>query len=293
MKSRKTKILVTAFILTGGAGIILGNHLITANAIASGFTEESAVIMPADFYSAGVPTDVGLYENNDGDAYMLAATDNNKATDPSDDIVSRSRGRNTANPTDGNYSEDEARQMGIDAIIKEYGLTPADMDKFDVNVYGAYAIDANEDGTIPENAVADHLGWQVTAYPKNQADYPAIFRYGASIDDREQMLSHTFVNYNYVEGTPTADEVQLDQAEEDGIAAIVNKFALTEETLNRFTITTTYYEMNPYFPGKHVYWIYLYPEIPEEYSEIGCYGAYLDAGTGQVLRLDSAADGVG
>lgn len=95
------------------------------------------------------------------------------------------------------------------------------------------------------------------------------------------------------EGTPLANEISSDKAEEIGIAAITPKYALTQETLDRFTVTLKYYEVTDEAPGKHVWRVYLYPTNTDEFSEIGCYWTYIDAETGDALQLKSAVDGKG
>jgi hypothetical protein len=57
-------------------------------------------------------------------------------------------------------------------------------------------------------------------------------------------------------------------------------------------VTSVFYSKYEDISGK-VWFVYLYPINPDEFTEIGCYSALIDAATGEALKIMSAADGKG
>ena len=102
----------------------------------------------------------------------------------------------------------------------------------------------------------------------------------------------------YVEGQPDDSDIEQEAAVSIGLNAITSKYALRQTTLDKFNITTTYYSTSEdiggaVWSGGAVWFVRLYPINVEEFSEIGSYSAVLDATTGEVIQLLSAADGRG
>lgn len=97
----------------------------------------------------------------------------------------------------------------------------------------------------------------------------------------------------FKEGTPLENETSSDEAKKIAVDALAEEYALTQETLDRFTVTLKYFVEHPDYPDKHVWRINLDPANMDDFSEIGCYWTYIDAETGETLQLKSAADGIG
>lgn len=97
----------------------------------------------------------------------------------------------------------------------------------------------------------------------------------------------------YVEGTPSESDLTEEKATEIAIPAIAEKYALAQKTLNRFTVTIKYYAVYEDVSDEPVWWINLYPTNTNDFTEIGCYTAIISAGSGDVIKLMSAADGRG
>lgn len=100
------------------------------------------------------------------------------------------------------------------------------------------------------------------------------------------------------EGTPGAQEQTKTQSLAMAKEEVIKKYALRPEVLNKFTITATYHEAGTYIAdhiekGKNVWFIEMQPIHQSDYSEIGTYAVYLDALTGKVIKIFSAADAVG
>jgi len=100
------------------------------------------------------------------------------------------------------------------------------------------------------------------------------------------------VPLRYEQGQPDENDIDEAAAIDIAVKAITEKYALKQETLDRFTITAVYFSAYEHFPGP-MWWVSMYPTNVEEYSEIGCYTAVLDAKTGEVRQRLSADDGKG
>lgn len=98
---------------------------------------------------------------------------------------------------------------------------------------------------------------------------------------------------DYIEGgQPGVGDISKETATDAAVKALSQKYALDRESLDKFSITAKYYTE---YEGISVpvWWVNLYPINTDEFTEIGCYTAILDVGTGEALRLLSAADGQG
>ena len=94
----------------------------------------------------------------------------------------------------------------------------------------------------------------------------------------------------YVEGTPSANDIAVNDAIDIAKSAIQEKYALTDETLKRFSVHTGFNVVDPEHPTWH---IDFYPTIQSDFAEIGCYYVVLDSVTGEIIQISSAADGRG
>jgi hypothetical protein len=98
--------------------------------------------------------------------------------------------------------------------------------------------------------------------------------------------------YSYTEGQPGENDISSDAAVTAAVSALTGKYALRQETLDRFKITTVFYSVYEDLTVP-VWYVSLYPENTDDFSEIGCYTGLIDAETGETVRLLSAADGRG
>jgi hypothetical protein len=96
----------------------------------------------------------------------------------------------------------------------------------------------------------------------------------------------------YAEGQPGADDVSREDAVTAAVDALTGKYALKREVLDRFSITAVFYAVYEELDAP-VWSVRLYPVNTDEFSEIGCYTALIDAGTGEVVEMLSASDGKG
>jgi hypothetical protein len=214
----------------------------------------------------GVWTVVLTPANQDGDhsldymMYVAEFTDDLSAVDVSGTAVS--------------LSKEEATQAGINLIAQRYGLTQKDIEAFDTNTK------------------LFMWTWTVILTPVNQEDYPTLNFYRAMFTD--DLSSFDVMRAPLIKiGTPSDGEISSDKATEIAIPALTQKYALTHETVGKFTVSTTYFEMSDDIPDKHTWNVDLQPTNQNEFSEIGCYWAIIDAKTGEILRLCSAVDGKG
>jgi hypothetical protein len=94
----------------------------------------------------------------------------------------------------------------------------------------------------------------------------------------------------FIEGVPGEDDIAAETAIETATRAIKDKYALTEKTLARFTSEASFNVANPDEP---VWTITFNPANNSDFSEIGCYTVTINAKTGEIVNITSAADGIG
>jgi len=101
-----------------------------------------------------------------------------------------------------------------------------------------------------------------------------------------QMLS------GFILGDPGEIEITEETAIASAIRLLMEKYALKQETIDRFTVMSSFYI-------KHedatvpVWWVNLDPTISSDFYEIGGYWALIDSSSGEAIGLFSAADGRG
>ena len=146
--------------------------------------------------------------------------------------------------------------------------------------------------TLPNGATVIVANGEVTVdAPSNGNDTAYSFYYNSDsgvfdVIERSDILGP------YVEGQPGGDDIEKEAAVSVAVKSITDKYALKQTTLDKFYITATYYSTYEDISGA-VWFINLNPINAGDFSEIGCYTAVLNAETGDVLRLLSAADGKG
>ncbi|TGE39150.1 hypothetical protein E4K67_06720 [Desulfosporosinus fructosivorans] len=94
----------------------------------------------------------------------------------------------------------------------------------------------------------------------------------------------------FVDGTPSENDLAEAEAVKIAKNAVVEKYALTNETLARFSIDSAFNVVNPDQPE----WsITLYPTNQDDFSEIGTYHITIKSPSGEIVKILSAADAVG
>lgn len=94
----------------------------------------------------------------------------------------------------------------------------------------------------------------------------------------------------FVEGTPSTDDLTKEEAIQIATKAIIEDYALTNETLSKFSIHTAFNVVDPKNP---VWSITFYPTNQSDFAQIGNYNLTIDSLSGEVITILSAADGVG
>lgn len=96
----------------------------------------------------------------------------------------------------------------------------------------------------------------------------------------------------YVEGQPKEGDITEEEARDIAFDELIGKYALKDELLDRFSVTAVYYSIYDDITAP-VWWVNLYPKNTNEFSEIGCFTAIINAETGNAVQLLSAVDGKG
>ena len=94
----------------------------------------------------------------------------------------------------------------------------------------------------------------------------------------------------FVEGVPGKDDLTKEAAISAAKKAVQSKYAVTDKTMARFT---AYPQFNVADPAKPQWAVAFDPTNSSDFSEIGGYYVILNARTGAVIKIMSAADGVG
>jgi hypothetical protein len=138
-------------------------------------------------------------------------------------------------------------------------------------------------------------GADTTNETQAQASYQIINKANGQIiiktlpnGDIEIVSDHT--KPVFIAGTPGENDITKENAIEIARDAIVEKYALSDETLSRFTVSTDFNIVDPEQPTWHVNFL---PTDQSDFSEIGNYFVTINSPSGEVVKLLSAADGVG
>jgi hypothetical protein len=146
--------------------------------------------------------------------------------------------------------------------------------------------------TLPNGSTVIISNGEVTVgEPTNGNDTAVSFYYNSDsgafdVIDRSDLLNR------YIEGQPGDGDIEQEAAVSIALKSITDRYALKQATLDKFSITATYYSTYGDISGA-VWCINLNPINASDFSEIGCYRAVLNAETGEVVQLLSAADGRG
>ena len=108
----------------------------------------------------------------------------------------------------------------------------------------------------------------------------------------EGLSGSAYTPNSYVVGQPSDGDIDQDAAISIAVTSIAERYALKQTVLDRFSITATYYATYSNLSGA-VWVIEFNPIHASDFSEIGCYTEVLNAETGEVIQLRSAADGIG
>jgi hypothetical protein len=178
-----------------------------------------------------------------------------------------------ARPTVVNRETSAQGEDGTATVVK----TPEN----GINIIVSYVRDG-------ENPKADVIynygdGRQETYSYEGEAAAAAVERFGGEKRDSP---------YSYEEGRPGESDVTRDEAVSAALEALTGKYALRQETLDRFGVTAAFYSVYEDLTAP-IWRVYLYPADTDDFAEIGCYTALIDAKTGETVRLLSAADGRG
>lgn len=254
MKKTGTLFLSGIVTLGIGAGAIFGNGLLASQTMAAGINP-SAFSAPAQAGEVNMLREANLtsFPQNESQ-YTLQAT-----------VTSQ----------DKSYAILKVLETG-ETVMVQYGY--------------------DEDGAKATRTYTPADGEpQVENYAGDQAEL-LIKRYTQStslppkyVYDEDYEITESYV---YDEGQPDADDITQEAAVDTGKKELTQKYALQQEVLDRFSVTTEFYSTYEDLSGP-VWWVNLYPINVDEFSEIGCYTAILNANTGEALRLLSAVDGKG
>lgn len=117
----------------------------------------------------------------------------------------------------------------------------------------------------------------------------AIIGYGA---DGETLGTKQIDNVplTFVKGEPGENDIAKEKAIEAATNALIQKYALKQEMLNRFLSHAEFNVVNPDSPE---WCVDFSPTNPDELSEIGCYYVTVNSQTGEVIKVTSAFGDVG
>ncbi len=97
-------------------------------------------------------------------------------------------------------------------------------------------------------------------------------------------------NPTFVAGTPSKKDLTEEKAIELAKKSVDNEYALTDETWSKFSTGAV---LNVADPEAHVWSVTFYPANQNDFSQIGTYNITIDSRSGEIIKIMSAADGVG
>ena len=109
---------------------------------------------------------------------------------------------------------------------------------------------------------------------------------------RAAILAEEEANPLYIPGDPDESYISEETAIANAIKLLKEKYALRQETIDRFTVTALFYIKYEDIT-EPVWWVNLYPTNRYDFTEIGCYWALINSDTGEAVGLFSAVDGRG
>ncbi len=97
-------------------------------------------------------------------------------------------------------------------------------------------------------------------------------------------------NSTFAAGTPSENDLTKEEAVELAKKSVDSEYALTDETWSRFSANALFNAVDPKAP---VWSITFYPTDQNDFSQIGTYNITIDSLSGEIIKIMSAADGVG
>lgn len=173
-----------------------------------------------------------------------------------------------------------AGAIGANALFVSSALA-ADTDQ-KAPVITSEAAPVNADAESTAIVVADGNGSQaiISDQDKKQLEHDLAIK--AEVDKNSETT--------FVAGTPSENDMTEKQAVELAKKSVDSEFALTEETWSRFSTGAVLNVVNPDAP---VWSVTFYPANQNDFSQIGTYNVTIDSRSGEVIKIMSAADGVG
>ena len=253
LKKHTALFMSGALTLAIGAAVIVGNIWAASQVFASAINEET----PAKIISTGYEAQQMSATKINDTAYTAQQPNTADITPPQSDVS------NGGIEIVRNYGEGKMKTVmktleNGEIILLEYLLD--DESQTSVSVIHPSGEIRNLDG---DDAMAVITGFDgIVRIPKN------------------------------VKGDPSDSGITEKDAVSTAVNAIVDKYALKQEIVSRYTITAAYYTVYEDIDGA-VWWVLLYPTNVDDFVEIGCYTALINGETGEVVKLLSAADGKG
>ena len=146
--------------------------------------------------------------------------------------------------------------------------------------------------TLPNGAAVIVANGEVTVNQPSNGNDTAVSFYYNSDSGVFDVIERSDILGCYIEGQPGDGDIEQETAVSIAVKSITDKYALKQTTLDKFNISATYYSTYEDISGA-VWFINLNPINAGDFSEIGCYTVVLNAETGEVVLLFSAADGRG
>lgn len=94
----------------------------------------------------------------------------------------------------------------------------------------------------------------------------------------------------FVAGTPSEKDLTEEKAIELAKKSVDSEYTLTDDTWSKFSTGAMLNVANPEAP---VWSVTFYPTNQNDFSQIGTYNVTIDSLSGKILKIMSAADGVG
>lgn len=152
--------------------------------------------------------------------------------------------------------------------------------------------------TKPEAERGSAAGYAATVVVDGNGKQTIVWNESLSAEDQARLekdlegglKARENANPTFVAGIPSKNDLTEDEAIETAKSAIVEEFALTDETLSKFSINANFNVADSKAP---VWSITFYPTKQNDFSQIGNYNITIDSLSGKIIKILSAADGVG
>ncbi len=165
----------------------------------------------------------------------------------------------------------------------------------------AFAADTSQKAPVitseaaPENTnagniatvVADGNGNQAIVSEQDQSEKDLIANDPVNA---EKLKMEKNYKPTFVAGTPSEKDLTEEKAIELAKKSVDSEYALTDDTWSKFSTGAVLNVTNPEAP---VWSITFYPTNQNDFSQIGTYNVTIDSLSGKILKIMSAADGVG